>query len=920
MAKHSVSRFERFAARSRIVLLASLVFSMSAQEPLAEMTATHFVGSEGGAGNDDGAAPRASFVRPGPICRGSDGSLFVADNGNFTIRKIDPLGNVATVAGLAGSTGDADGKGAAARFREIFGITAAADGTLFVTEDARWSYNHKIGRIRKILPDGTTSTVATGLSHPRGILAHPSLDLFVADEYTIRRIQPDGTVSVVAGGAPWGYWPTPGGPVDGVGAAAKIRQAGALALAPDGRILFSDFYSLRYLALDGTVQTWAYSMAGTHDGPIATAGLGSRIFALAFDAAGALWFLDGTDSVRRLSTDGIVSTIAGSLHRAGWVDGGGAAARFYEPIGLAFDDLGRVWISDSQNHTIRRLDPGALTVMTVLGSGVDRRTVDGPCASARFVAPTALVPDGVGGHFVLDGPEHVVRRISAGCTVTTFAGSPGESGYVDGPRDVARFSAPEGIGVRPDGDLLVSDTWNRRVRIVRGTGDVSTLAGGSTNWPDFDGIGPAATVWYPESLICDKGGVCSFVDRAFEYQGNSLIRSVSSIGAVQTLIGPLPFWPPPPFGYCRSHFDVGWRESLAVAPDSGLWLTSNLYLDPSPDTILSLGPDGMVERRVGSVSDPPPPCRVDGPALDISICSPSSLFFDSAGDLLFAELWGPSVRKASSGYVTTLAGGSGEAGYRDGTGPVALFDGPGAIVEDGAGGYFVADTGNACIRRLTPAAPDRAAIDLQVAPAGQPRVLFAANRSASATTWRIVRRPATSSAEPSSLIDPSITFTPDVDDLWTFELDATGPLGRSISRVSLWTGSGPMPVALAPAERSVAAEAEFSVEPRSPNNKSFGAPGSHRSDRGVGSDSLVSISGTVAANTLRIVPTADGGAAFSWFGSDWTDWYDLVSCDPTLAPCAFAPWEKAMTSNFLAPLLPSSDAWFDVVPIPGCAP
>lgn len=235
----------------------------------------------------------------------------------------------------------------------------------------------------------------------------------------------------------------------------------------------------RWQRLPGTAAGWAArvdTIAGDGSpGYAAGRGAAARFadpFGVAVDAAGRIYVADAGENnrIRRIDPDGLVTTVAGG--REGFADGMGADAAFHTPSGMALDALGNLYVADTGNHAIRRVTPAG-EVTTVAGDGTsgDR---DGPPHRARFNAPVdvAVAPDGT--IFVADTYNDRIRRIDPSGMVTTVAGGT-MPGYRDGPADDARFDTPCGIALLPSGALVVADTGNGVVRVIAADGLVRTL-------------------------------------------------------------------------------------------------------------------------------------------------------------------------------------------------------------------------------------------------------------------------------------------------------------------------------------------------------------------------------------------------------------------------------------------------------------
>jgi sugar lactone lactonase YvrE len=314
-------------------------------------------------GSTDGPAASALFNDPSGLAMDTAGNLYVADNLNHTIRKLATNGIVSTFAGQAGTEGSANGTGTNAMFTNPSGIVISTGGTLYVTDTG----NH-----------------------------------------TIRAITSSGTVSTLAGQA------GTAGYTNGTGAAAMFNS------------------------------------------PIG----------IALDQSGNLYVADGGNHViRKVTAAGVVTTLAGTPEVWGSVDGTGTNAQFNSPAGVAVDAQGNVFVSDSNNHCVRKVTAAGL-VTTFAGSPVNDGVADGTGTNAQFGKPAELKIDPNGNLFLVDAFRHTVRMITTNAVVTTLAGLGGSSGSSDGLGSAARFLNPYGLAIDHNHNLRVSDTYNETIRLV----------------------------------------------------------------------------------------------------------------------------------------------------------------------------------------------------------------------------------------------------------------------------------------------------------------------------------------------------------------------------------------------------------------------------------------------------------------------
>ncbi len=315
---------------------------------------------------------------------------------------------------------------------------------------------------------------ATFFSYPSGITFVGPDGLYVSDSSgdTVQKVTTAGDVTLLAG--------TSGsaGTSNGTGAAALFNQPGGVVAAGGGVI---------YVA----------------------------------DTANAM--------IRRVGTDGSVTTFAGSSSTRGNVDGVGTAATFGGPLGIAIDSAGNLYVADAMNHTIRKIT-SAGTVSTLAGSAGVSGFADGTGAAARFNYPAGLAVDAAGNVYVADQSNNLIRKITPAGVVTTLAGLQGVSGFSDGAGSLALFNQPDGVVLDSAGNVYVADTGNSTIRKITPAGVVSTLAGLPAIGGNQDGTGSGAMFNLPRALTIDGSGNLYVADT-----GNASIRKVTPAGVVTTL-------------------------------------------------------------------------------------------------------------------------------------------------------------------------------------------------------------------------------------------------------------------------------------------------------------------------------------------------------------------------------------------------
>lgn len=252
---------------------------------------------------------------------------------------------------------------------------------------------------------------------------------------------------------------------------------------------------------------------------------------IAVDSNDNIYVADSNNNtIRKISPAGVVTTLAGTAGLSGSADANGAEARFNGPTGIAVDGGGDVYVADSNNNTIRIVTPaGAVT--TLAGQAGVSGSIDANGVEACFNCPAGIAIDGGGDLYVADSNNNTIRRITPAGVVTTFAGSAGHSGHIDGTGTAALFNRPCGLVFDSLGNLYVADTGNHVIRLVTPAGVVSTVAGRPGVAGLEDGAGTTALFNQPTSLAFDVSGNLYIADA-----GNGVIRRITPAGDVATVL------------------------------------------------------------------------------------------------------------------------------------------------------------------------------------------------------------------------------------------------------------------------------------------------------------------------------------------------------------------------------------------------
>jgi len=613
-----------------------------------------------GYSSDGGLAADAQLYAPKGVAVDKEGNLYIADYSNHRIRKVNTNGIISTVAGNGNKGYYGDG-GLAINAQLYFPYGVAVDeiGNIYIADNNN-------SRVRKIETNGIISTVAGNgdkdysgdgeqatdaqLNCPYGVAVDGAGNIYIADRFNsrIRKVDINGIISTVAGNGNWGYSGDGGQAIN-----ARLSSPYGVTVDEEGNIYIADRGNncIRKVDSNGIISTvagngnWGYY----GDGGQATFAKLKLPNGVAIDGVGNLYIADGDNNrIRKVDTNGIISTVAGNGTEHYFGDGGQATdAQISRSNGVAIDGSGNIYIADGDNHCIRKVDQNGI-ISTVVGNGLEGYSGDnGLAANARLDKPEDVAVDEAGNIYIVDKDRYCIRKVDTNGIISTIAGGTWGSSGDGGSATDAELQSPSGVAVDYDGNIYIADTISNRIRMVDTNGIINTVAG--TGDYDYFGDGGPATdgkLANPKGVAVDTWGNLYIADTK-----NNCIRRVDPNGIISTVAG---------------NGNAGYFGDNGLATDAELNSPSrviidevgNLYIaDTGNNCIRRVDINGIISTVSGIGAEGY--SGDDGFAVNARLSSPSGVAIDGLENLYIADTGNYRIRKtvmnhhAPLGIITT---------------------------------------------------------------------------------------------------------------------------------------------------------------------------------------------------------------------------------------------------------------------------
>ncbi len=685
---------------------------------------------------DGGQATAATFNGLLGIAVDSADNLYITDANNQRVRKVDTSGIIRTIAGGYGTSPTDSVAATASGLNSPRGVAVDGLYNIYIADNVN-------GRIRKVDTSGIITTVASPsyAYHPNSVavdflgnIYYSETDYGIIKKISVGTPPPprSGPSIVSVGGSITLTYPTSGGSWRSSDTTlARVSSGGVVSGISIGNLVISYTVSnscgtsvFTHPVGVGAATYGCYTIAtiaGSSttsgfggDGGAATAAMLNLPSGVATDRAGNIYVADNSNNrIRKITPSGIISTFAGTGSAGLSGDGSAAtAAQLNNPQKVKVDATGNVYIADYGNHRIRKVNTSGV-ISTVAGSTAGFSGDGGRATAAKLNGPNDVAIDGSGNLYISDYSNSRVRKVSTSGTISTFAG--GSSGLDGGPATAAFLNGTNAVAADRNGNVFIAEALSSRIRKVNTSGTISTYVGNGTSGYDGDGgLATATRIEHATSLFVDSNLNLYFTDAA-----NYRVRKVTPEGYISCIAG------------SSSGFsgDGGTATAALFNAPNSVWLDSagNMFItdlynnrvrkvNAGPPPISTISGAGLVEstrtimltNSVGGgywTSSNPAVATINSHGVVTGVSVGNDTIFYTYNYTCGNQVAKKPVSVISSfndcNLITTVAG-NGEGSYSGDGGQAtsATVNGPGAIAQDTDGNIYFADATNQRVRKI----------------------------------------------------------------------------------------------------------------------------------------------------------------------------------------------------------------------------
>jgi len=545
-------------------------------------------------------------------------------------------------------------------------------------------------------PPTPVAATSTSIGKPSRVTVDSKGNTYFSAGNNVFKVDSSGNLTVVAGNSRAGY-SGDGGPA----LQAQLNSPQGLAFDSSGNLYIADSINnrIRIVNSAGVINTFAGTGASSpggggtfNDGGLAINGLLRLPSGVCLDSSGNVYIADtGDNLIRKVTTDGIINSVAGDGFGGYWGDTFSAlVAGLHTPLDVAVDSSGNIYIADSANAAIREVVASTGIINTVAGNAAIADTGDnGIATSASLITPYAVTVDSTGNFYFVENGDGVIRKVTVSTQIITRLAGNGTAGFSgDGSAATkAQLNFPGGMALDSSGNIYIADSLNFRVRKVTGS-NITTIAGNGVLSYSGDG-GPAsgAQLNTPEAVAVDSSGNVYIADTQ-----NNVVRKVTATGVISTIAGN---------GTAGYSGDGGAPTAAMLNRPQGIAVDSsgNVYVADTQNARVRKISGGSISTVAGNGM---PGYSGDGGAASAAqLYVPIGVAVDASGNLYIADFTNNRVRKVSGGTISTVAG-NGLSGYSGdgGAATAAQLNGPEDVAVDSNGNLYIADLNNNAIREV----------------------------------------------------------------------------------------------------------------------------------------------------------------------------------------------------------------------------